>query len=361
MTDSVGSSRVPLMRPVRRDSKDEKPSSEDMSAEARKPQVRVAGSLPASTTVIDDAGTVLGVMAESQAESLAKPLNFFSRFRFLRWALILAIVLFVLTVALDLFDLVSRLASVHWSVAGFVLAIVGVFALFLVAGGVREYRQLRTLRNLKSLNEEGERLLLSEAYGGSSGYIQSIKALYTNRGDLVSALARFEQQQDQPRSDADQVKYLSAELGAELDRQAQQIVARYVRQLAVISALNPVALLDSLVVLWLSIKMVREIAVVYGGQPGLLSSWRLAKEVAVLVAAAGAADFVGDTATDMLGASLTSILSAKLAQGVVTGLLVARVGLISMKLCRPIPLAEQEKQLWSSLRKEVFSLFPKDD
>ena len=363
MTDSVSSSRVPLMRPVRRDAKDAKPDakpdaklgSEEVTAEVRKPQVRVAGSLPASTTPIDNES--LAAMVESQAADLAKPLSLFARFKFLRWALILAAALLVLIFALDLFDLVSRLAGVHWSVAGLVLAVIGFFSLFLVLGGIREYQQLRTLRDLKRLNEEGERLLLSETYGDSSGYVQSIKALYVDRADLAAGIARFEQQQEQPRSDADQVKYLSAELGAELDRQAQQIIARYVRQLAVISALNPVALLDSLVVLWLSMKMVRAIAVIYGGRPGLLSSWRLAKEVAVLVAAAGAADFVGDTATDMLGASLTGILSAKLAQGVVTGLLVARVGLVTMKLCRPIPLGDQQKQRWRDLRKEVFSLF----
>ena len=54
------------------------------------------------------------------------------------------------------------------------------------------------------------------------------------------------------------------------------------------------------------------------------------------------------------GATVLSVLSARAGQGVVNGLLAARLGLSAMQLCRPLPFTEEEMPSLTRLRQEIF-------
>ena len=72
------------------------------------------------------------------------------------------------------------------------------------------------------------------------------------------------------------------------------------------------------------------------------------------VLVAGIGELASDAAVEAVGASLLSVLSAKAGQGMVNGLLAAKLGLSAMQLCRPLPFKEDELPSLKRLRAELF-------
>jgi putative membrane protein len=98
-----------------------------------------------------------------------------------------------------------------------------------------------------------------------------------------------------------------------------------------------------LFVLWESVRLIRRIAFVYGGRPGTLGLLRLLKAVVSHLAVTGSLA-LGDTLIQQfVGHGLAGRLSAKLGEGVVNGLMTARIGLSAMDVCRPLPFLSEER------------------
>lgn len=344
--------RAPLLRPA---------PAEAPPADAERPQPQRRPAGETSVPALDPSPVV---EAKPRARSSSTPLAAAPRLRWLPGALLCLGALLLLLLGAEMVALVQTLAAWHWLLALPVTLLAAGFAGFALLGALRELRQMRRLATLARLRAEGEALAADagasdDSLRAGADYRQKIAALYGDRDDaaLAAALVAVREQHQAHHSGADQVRLLSAGVGAELDRQALAAIARHVRQLAALVAVNPIALLDSLAAAWLTLRMIREVAEVYGGRPGLLASWRLVREVALLVTAAGAGDLAADSAGEALGAGLAGLLSAKLAQGAVTGLLLARVGLTTLRVCRPIPLGEDQDRLWQQLRRQVFAVF----
>lgn len=357
MTDNIAnpgaSSRIPLIRPVQTPPAPSK--SKTTTTPERQPHIRAATDLPAVTTTASDPEA--DIFNEAAPATSALTSNWWQRAGFLKWSLLAAGVLLVLLLSIETLVLINEMLDFNSVLATVLIITLSVFLGAIVLALLREYQQLRALRSLSRLRDQGERLLNSSSYGGAANYLSEVRTLYGQRQELAEVLAEYERHQHQHRSDADEVRQLSASLGNALDRQAQRLIASYVRKLAVWTALNPLALLDSLIVLWLTLKMVRDIAAIYGGRPGITGSWKLLREIALLVAATGATDLLADSATDTIGVGIAGMLSTRLAQGIVTGLFVARIGLYALKLCRPIPFESEKDSLWKGLRQEVFKIF----
>lgn len=123
----------------------------------------------------------------------------------------------------------------------------------------------------------------------------------------------------------------------EVDQKALNEIAKFSTESVVLIALSPIAIVDMAIILWRNFKLIDKIAGIYGIKLGYWSRIRLIKHVLVNIAYAGASELVADFGTDLLGADMLGKLSGRLAQGVGAGMLTARLGLKTMKLCRPIP------------------------
>jgi putative membrane protein len=118
-------------------------------------------------------------------------------------------------------------------------------------------------------------------------------------------------------------------------------------------ALSPWASFDMLLVAWRNLRMIREIATVYGIAPGLLTQGKLLKQVLQNLAFAGASEVAMDAGSALLGSSLTAGLSARAGQGIGAGLFTARTGLTAIKLCRPLPEQGQPKSMLQQIVKGI--------
>jgi len=144
-------------------------------------------------------------------------------------------------------------------------------------------------------------------------------------------------------SDEEQLQLFERFVLAELDKQAQQLIYRAATDTSLAVAISPFALADMLLVLWRSSRMVREVAQLYGAGIGQLRSLVLLKRFLTALLWAGGSELALDMASDVIGSELTAKLSARAGQGIIAGLLVARLGNLAQQQLRPLPASSVSK------------------
>ncbi|MDX0524080.1 TIGR01620 family protein [Sinorhizobium medicae] len=127
------------------------------------------------------------------------------------------------------------------------------------------------------------------------------------------------------------------ELLAPLDREARRIILGAAKRVSIVTAVSPRALVDLGYVLYESARMIRAMAELYGGRPGTLGLLRLMRDVVAHLAVTGSIAVGDSLVQQILGHGLASKLSARLGEGVINGLMTARIGIAAMDLCRPMP------------------------
>jgi len=95
--------------------------------------------------------------------------------------------------------------------------------------------------------------------------------------------------------------------------------------------------------LFVNLRMVRRIAEIYGGRAGMLGSWRLLKAVATHLVATGAVAVSDDLIGPLIGGGALSKLSRRFGEGMVNGVLTARVGAAAIEVCRPAPYIKRDR------------------
>lgn len=251
------------------------------------------------------------------------------------WGLVLALITSMASLAAWDFAtaLISRLPVLGWAVsAGLVLALV--LALVMV---LREVAALARLKRVEGLRQSGA--LAAQDIAAARAHVARLDGFYAGRADLAWQRARLAEQGAEVL-DGDALMMLAEEtLLLPLDQRALQEIEAAARQVATVTALVPLALADVVVALVASVRMIRQVAQIYGGRSGLFSSWRLMRAVLAHLAATGAVAAGDDLLESVLGGSVLSKLSRRFGEGVVNGALSARVGIAAMEVCRPMPFS----------------------
>lgn len=231
-------------------------------------------------------------------------------------------------------DLFTRAAWLGWvGVAALVLFLVGGLALL-----VREAFALRSLTRLDTLRERAARALLDkddQAAARVAGDLLAAMAgnARTARGRTAVQAAFAEGIID----GAQRLRIVERELLEPLDREATRLVAEAARRVSVVTAVSPRAAVDLAMVFATAVRLIRRIAEVYGGRPGTLGMFKLIRHVLAHMAVTGGMA-AGDTVLDQIvGHGLAAKLSAKLGEGVLNGLLTARLGITAIAVSRPLP------------------------
>lgn len=248
-----------------------------------------------------------------------------------------------LAISVWVWKLVEDLFS-HSTVLGYVG-----LALAIAGGGATLVFIAREIRSILLQNRIAKlHAALAKARADNDGKLARARvlelcAIYEGRPDLARARALVADYGKQIIDGKDLVDLAERNLVAPLDAQASREIAAAAKRVSVVVAVSPRAVLDVVFVGAQAIMLMRRIAEIYGGRPGFLGFFKLARSVGAHLALTGTIAVGDSLLQQVLGHGIASRVSAKLGEGVLNGLLTARVGLSAMAVCRPTPFVTEKQ------------------
>ncbi len=180
--------------------------------------------------------------------------------------------------------------------------------------------------------------------------------------ETEAAIETYQRQAQPHHTPAQQLELLSQTVMTPLDRRAETIVRRATAQAFGITAVSPTAFTDVLFFSALSVRMVRGIAAGYGHRPTAAATAHLLRRLVVEAGRLGAVDLAGMTLTQHIGGALAERLAANTAESMYAGQRMARIGLITMSMCRPVPFQPHEVPgMFSSIIGNLLGRKPKSE
>lgn len=248
-----------------------------------------------------------------------------------------------LAVSITAYDFVAGLIERNIWLGRAALALGGLACFALLIAAVRELAALSRLKKTDALRAMAERALAEEDRDLAMRAVGGLDGLYHGRADLEWAHRRVAERKAE-MLDADALLSLAErEYLAPLDARAEAEAKSAARTVAAATALAPIALIDVLTALFVNLRMIRRIAEIYGGRAGMLGSWRLLKGVAAHLVATGAVAVGDDLVGPLIGGGALSKISRRFGEGLVNGVLTARVGAATIEVCRPAPFIGGER------------------
>ena len=171
--------------------------------------------------------------------------------------------------------------------------------------------------------------------------VTELTGLYEKRPETARARAHVDALTREIVDGRDLIDIAERNLMKPLDESARREIAQASKRVSVVTAISPRALLDVIFVVAQAVRLMRKIAEIYGGRPGLLGFFKLANSVSAHIAITGGMAVGDSLIQQVLGHGIAAKLSARLGEGVLNGLLTARVGLSAMAVCRPMPFAAE--------------------
>jgi putative membrane protein len=169
--------------------------------------------------------------------------------------------------------------------------------------------------------------------------VAKLVALYRDRPETARARAQVEEAAAAIIDGRDLIDVAERALLKPLDDKAQGEIAAAAKAVSLVTAISPRAVLDVVFVVAQIIRLVRRIAELYGGRPGLLGLIKLARSIGAHIAITGGMAVGDSLIQQIVGHGIASRISARMGEGVLNGLLTARVGLSALAVCRPAPFA----------------------
>ena len=275
------------------------------------------------------------------------------------WSLLVALVGFV--VSLAAWDYVNGLLARSPVLGMIAFGLVALFCLVLLVIALRESAAFARLSRLDRAHKDAADALASHDLGAARGVVDKLGKLYAGRDDMTWGRARFAEQRADVL-DADGLLGLAeVTLLAPLDERAVREVEAAARQVAMVTAIVPLALADVFTALTANLRMIRRIAEIYGGRSGAFGSWRLTRTVLSHLVATGAVAVGDDLIGSVAGGGVLSKVSRRFGEGVINGALTARVGVAALEVCRPLPYHATKRPAVTGIVKRALSgLFSKD-
>ena len=230
---------------------------------------------------------------------------------------------------------------------------VGALAALAVAAGVGGAlywltAELRGLFRLRS-TERLRRLIPSALASELKPEIDAVAAILAHDPLLSEAVHSYRAVLEPHHTGEDALELFSRFVLAAADQLAQAAIRRAAAQAFAINAISPTVLLDTLLFAARALRLIREIAEVYGQRPGLAGTVHLLRRLASGVGLVGAVNVVGGVIAQQLGGAVLERLSASAAESAYAAQKMARLGLVAMASCRPIEFRPGEAPSLSGL------------
>ncbi len=230
-------------------------------------------------------------------------------------------------------DLFSRSDWLGWLATG--LATAAGLSLLLILG--REFLSLRRLSSVTELRRRASDVLVSDDTKKARAVTSELIALLAHENRVARGRSRLEELSDDIIDGRDLLALAEVELLTPLDNRARTLILDAAKRVSVVTAVSPRALVDVGYVLFEAGRLIRQISELYGGRPGFAGFLRLARRVAGHLAVTGSIAVGDSIVQQLIGHGLAARLSSRLGEGVVNGLMTARVGIAAMDVARPLP------------------------
>ncbi len=276
--------------------------------------------------------------------------------RSLRWGSLLISALFglfVLWAGLSATSLIEQLFARSVYLGWIATGLAGIAAFAALAIIIREIWGLMRLNRIEHVQADAAHALNHDDDAAAKRVLGALKGVYRGRHDAAWGLKTLAEHETEVMDARDRIRLADRDLVSAFDGEAHRIIARRSRRVTMLTAVTPAAALDILFVAAQNLRMLREIATLYGGRPSTLSTLRLARMVIGHLAVTGGLALSDSVIQHVVGKGLIGRLSARFGEGAVNGILTARIGLAAVDVCRPLPQDAEAKETLTSLVREL--------
>jgi putative membrane protein len=212
-----------------------------------------------------------------------------------------------------------------------------------VGAGAVIVRELVSLARLKNVEAIHRRLADGRVPPAETRQaVAEILAVVPRERETAGAIELFQRQVQLHHTTEQQVELLSRTVIKLLDQRAEGHVRTAVLRAFGITAISPTALTDAAFFLACGVRMVRGIATAYGHRPTAATTGHLLRRLVLEAGKLGAVDIASASLVQHLGGAVTERFASSAAEALYASYRMARLGIIVMDLCRPIPFREDE-------------------
>ncbi len=225
-----------------------------------------------------------------------------------------------------------------------------------VAICVRELWGLRRMAKIDRLRDDGQKASDDNDMKLARQVSADLLSLYASRPDLARGRTALEKHRIEIIDGRDLIHLAERDLMKPLDDLARGMVMGSAKRVSVVTAVSPRAIVDIAFVLIENMRLIRQLAELYGGRPGTIGFWRLARTVVAHLAVTGSIAIGDGLVQQLVGHGLAAKLSSRLGEGIVNGMLTARIGIAAIDVCRPLPFSDQTRPGVKEFLSELVSL-----
>ncbi|ATU91289.1 YcjF family protein [Phyllobacterium zundukense] len=312
------------------------------SAQQRRPTgiKDVAVITPAAVDVFD-----LDTTTANELDALTPPPAMVHKKRFSFASLLTGALGVLVSLALGLWadnlirTLFERAPWLGWVALG--VTVLAFFALFAIV--IREGLALRRLASVQSLRDEAAKAAADNDARAAKAAVAKLTSIAATLPATAKGRAMLHDLRDDVIDGRDLIRLTETELLRPLDRQARDMILAASKRVSIVTAVSPRALVDIGYVVFESARLIRRLSELYGGRPGTLGFLKLTRNVIAHLAVTGTVAMGDSIIQQLVGHGLAAKLSARLGEGVINGLMTARIGISAMDLVRPFPFNAERR------------------
>lgn len=236
-------------------------------------------------------------------------------------------------------DLFERAPWLGWLAAGMAGLALAALAVMLA----REFLAIRRLAEVEKMQARALDAFARNDPRAARALVDELSAFVAGKPQTAAGRKTLEELRGEIVDGADLLRLAETEILQPLDERAKVLILDAAKRVSLVTAVSPRALVDVAYVTFEAGRLIRRLSELYGGRPGTLGFLRLARGVLAHLAVTGSIA-VGDSfVQQIVGHGLAARLSAKLGEGVVNGMMTARIGIAAMETTRPLPFSAAKR------------------